>query len=138
MVHDVHSLRHNRRELVQSLWPIDLALREPWIQGIVRCLPEIGELVEEIGDFGLVGSVVEEGDEAGIGGDEFTEGGPGVEGPFFGIAVGNVCVRYDAALLESFVEIGGVEVVAVCEEDGDDFLGMVVEPLLDYLEVVFH
>lgn len=138
MVHDVHSLRHHRREFAQPLRPIDLALRERRIEGIVRSFPEVGELVEEVGDFGLICAIVKESNEARVGGDEFAESGPGVEGPFLGISVRGVCVRCDPAFLERFAEVGGVEVVAVCEEDSNDFLGMVVEPLLDYLEVVFQ
>lgn len=128
MIHDIHPLRHHFRELVQSLRPIDLALREGWIESIIRCFLEVGELIEEVGDLPLVGAVVKEGDEAGVGGDEFAEGGPGVEGLFLGIAKRDVCVRCDAASLERATEVGSVQVVAVCKEDGNNFLGVVVEP----------
>lgn len=86
----------------------------------------------------MIGAVVEEGNEAGVVGDELVEGGPGVEGPVIGVFWGDVGVGDNAALVEGVVEVGDGEVIAVCEQDGDNFSRVLVKPLLDYLEVVLQ
>lgn len=141
MVHDVHPLPHRvrvRRRPCQGGRTVELALRKGRVERVEGCFPEVGEFVEEVGELMLVGAVVEESDEAGIVRDELAEGGPGVEGPFVvvRVAVRDVRVGNDTALAERPVELGDVEVVSVCEQDSDDFVRVLVEPVSDYLEVV--
>ena len=45
--------------------------RKTLVGGIEGRFPELGELVEDVGDFGLVGVVVEEDDDAPAGQDHF-------------------------------------------------------------------
>lgn len=137
VVDNVHSLLHPLGELVQSHRPIDFARGKgrivEWLEG---CFPEIREFVVQVGNFCLVGTCVEERDQSGVIGYELPHGGPGVESPIVWIAASDVGVRYDTAFVKRLVEFRYVETVTVGEQDGDHFLGIPVEPLFDYLEII--
>lgn len=60
MVHDVHPLLHRLREPVETDGAIDGAGGEARVEGVEGRFPEIGEFVEDVGDFDLVGARVEE------------------------------------------------------------------------------
>lgn len=108
-------------------WPVERALGERRVRGVVGGFEEVGELVEDVRDRGS-GARVEEGDEARAGCDELLERGPGGDGEG-----GGCCWRGVGVWFEPAGGVGGVEgadgdVVAVDEQDGDDFVGVGVEP----------
>lgn len=137
VVDNVHSLPRPFGELGQPHGPVDCARGEgrvvEWLEG---CFPEVGKFIVYVGNFGLLGPCVEEGDQSGVVGYELPQCRPGIERPFVWIAASDVGVRYDATLVERFVKFRNVETVAVGEQDGDHFLGVLVEPLFDYLEII--
>ena len=73
MIHNIHTLIHCLWEFPQADGAIDFARgkgRRRVVEAFEGGFPEIGKFVMEVGDLGLVGAGVEEGDEAGVGGDE--------------------------------------------------------------------
>ena len=128
--------------------------------------PEVGEFVEDVGDAGGGSAVVEEDYEALGGGDHFLEGWPdgrggrggvwwwwwcckrrcgwgGVPTPAGrgwrdGIGGWDVCVFQDSAPDEDLLKGADVEVVAVGEKQGEDLVGVFVEPLPNGDKVAFQ
>ena len=138
MIHDIHPLVHPRGVLRYILWAIDSALGERGVRGVEGRFPEVGEFGEDVGHGGgvVVGAGVEEGDEARVVGDDLGEGGPGA-----GVGVGMACHRGvgvvgDVAGDEGVFEMRDVGVLRVGEQDGDDFVGVGVEPGFYGFEVV--
>lgn len=137
VIDNVHSLLHPWGELVQSHRPIDFARGEgrivEWLEGR---FPVVREFVVQVWNCCLVGTCVEERDQSRVIGYELPHSGPGIESPLVWIAASDVGVRYYTAFIKRLVEFRYMETVTVGEQDGDHFLGILVEPLFDYLEII--
>jgi hypothetical protein len=96
---------------------------------IVRRLPDVGELVDQVRHTRDVGVLRQEADDASPGVDHFSQGRP--------LAVrdrdvrGRVDVFRQARIGVRLGPHGGGDPVRVDEQEGDDLVGVVVEPSLD-------
>ena len=95
---------------------IDSASVEAGIRDVEGRFEEVLKLVQDVGDFGLGGAVVEEDDGAFAAVDELADGGPLVDGELGGRGGGHEGVGFHAGGLEGGVEHADIDVVAVGEE----------------------
>lgn len=112
-----------------------LRARETLIHGTERRLPDMRELIENVWDGGLVGVVVHEDDGALVAENHFGERGP--LGAVLRDVGGFVDVFEDAGVGDRGDEFVDGDVVGVDDQDGDDVVGVVVEPFFDGGERVF-
>ena len=128
MIHDIHPTVSGG-----TLGAINGAFGEARVCDVVRGFEEVSEFIEDVIDRGR-GAGVEEGDEAGVVADQFGEGWPSGEAERGGGR--RVGVLLEVAGCVCCVEQTDVDVVAVHEEEGDDFVRVGVEPCFDVGQIV--
>ncbi len=130
MIRQIHPLLRIRLlQIRRSL----LRARKTVIRRAKRRLPDLAELVQDVGHLGLVGVVVHEDDGAFLGQDQLRERGPVVEGHGdLGRGVGPFC---EAGGFEGLGVVADTDEVGVADQDGDDVVGVGGDPAGDICEV---
>lgn len=105
------------------------------VRGREGRFPHLAELVEDVGHGGLVGFVVHEDDGPFAGEDQFGKGGPVVDGERD--VRRDVGVSAQAAVFDGTGVVSDVDEIAVAEEDGDDVVGVGLDPRGHVAEVGF-
>lgn len=129
--HIQHLARH---AIVDTRRPVDGAGKRA-VRRREGGFPHVAELVEDVGNSGLIGFVIHEDDGALAGQDKLRQSGPVVGGePGFG---GDVGVFAQAAVFDGMGVVAYVDEVAVADEDCDDVVGVGADPGRHVAEVGF-
>lgn len=105
---------------------------------VVRVLPGVLEVRENVRHRRDIGRVVDKGDNGLASIDHGTKRRPGISGQRRSAWAGRECLGRKAGGLECSCEGGSRLVVRVNDEDSDDIIRVRVDPGLDFCEVAFE